>query len=146
MIVRQRGPKSSASLSVLPAIEQQRPQAPRSLTREERAVWRDLVDRVRPDWFLGAEHLLEIYVRSICMERFLAAQIKETTDEKRLLALSQMRKAEGMLIGNLAGKLRLSPRSTKDRYAPKLVRPRGLPKPWELGQRSPFDDEPPPAA
>jgi hypothetical protein len=102
---------------------------------------------MRPDWFLGAEHLLEIYCRSICLERFIAAQIKATdaADEKRLVALTLMHKNEVLAVGRLAAHLRLSPRASRDR-APKLVSPRGLPKPWELGQHSPFEDEPPPAA
>jgi hypothetical protein len=46
-----------------------------------------------------------------------------------------MHRTETMLCANLAGKLRLTPRSTVDRYTPKLAS--SYPKPWE--------DEPPAA-
>ena len=42
-----------------------------------------------------------------------------------------MQRAEAALIGNLSTKLRLTPRSTFDRYTPKVVS--RLPRPWELG-------------
>jgi len=50
-------------------------------------------------------------------------------------------RVEASLAANLATKLRLTVRSTKDRYAPKAV---NWPKPWKL----PDDDpkEPPPTA
>jgi phage terminase small subunit len=122
--MRQRGRKSGAShVALVVDIAQQRPQPPKALSREGKQVWREIVDRLRPDWFQGSEFLLEILCRAVVLERWLCQQIKaaDPKDEKRLAALVQMQKAEAMVIGNLSGKLRLTPRSSFDRYTPKLV-------------------------
>jgi hypothetical protein len=74
---------------------------------------REIMASVRPNWFQGAEHLLEIYCRSVASERFLAEQVKATEpNTKRFAALVRLQRAEAMLAANLAGKLRLTPRST----------------------------------
>jgi hypothetical protein len=140
--MRQRGRKSAASLGVVPIGQPQRPEPPERLPEAEKQVWRDIVDRLRPDWFGGAEHLLEIYVTSIVLERFLAEQIRKTrVDDQRFAELVKLQRAEAALVANLATKLRLSPRSTWDRHTPKLVSTQ--PKPWELGSgsRRGFEDE-----
>lgn len=134
--MRQRGRKSSASLSIVPAVSidaRRRPEAPRRLSKEEKAVWREITAALRADWFYAAEHLLEIYVRAIVHERRLADLVKAADPNGPQFAkLVRLQRSEAALIGNLAGKLRLSPRSTFDRYTSKLVL-RG-PKPWEIGR------------
>jgi hypothetical protein len=140
--MRQRGRKSSASLGVVPIGQPQRPEPPEGLPEAEKQVWRELVDRLRPDWFSGAEHLLEIYVTSVVLERFLAEQIRKTkVEDERFADLVRLQRAEAALVANVATKLRLTPRSTWDRYTPKLVSTQ--PKPWELGSGSSrgFEDE-----
>jgi hypothetical protein len=143
--MRQRGRRSAASLSVVATTEAPRPAPPRPLSREAKAVWRATTARFRPDHFVGAEPVLEAYAEGVVMLRNLVERIKETNasepvDYKRLAALMQLQKAQALLIGNLGGKLRLTPRARFDRYS---VRP--LPnvvKPWDLGRSShPFDDE-----
>lgn len=75
--MRQRGRKSSASLAVVPIdANQQRPEPPARLSAEEKTIWREVTAAVRSDWFWSSEFLLEIYVRAIAFECWLAAQIK----------------------------------------------------------------------
>lgn len=134
--MRQRGRRSAASLSVVATTEAPRPAPPRSLSREAKAVWRAATARFRPDHFVGAEPVLEAYAEGVVMLRDLVERIKQTKasepiDYKRLAVLMQLQKAQALLIGNLGGKLRLTPRSRFDRYD---VRPVStLPKPWEIG-------------
>jgi hypothetical protein len=133
--MRRPGRKSAASLSVVPVdVAQQRPKPPRALTPEGKKLWCEITSKLRPDWFQGCECLLEIFCRSVVLERWLCQQIQATDpkDDKRLAALVSMQKSEAMVIGNLAGKLRLTPRSSFDRYTPKLVST--LPQPWQLGR------------
>jgi hypothetical protein len=139
--MRKRGRKSVASLSVVaPDVRMQRPEPPAKLSAEEKAIWREIVAKVKPDWFWSSEHLLVCYVRTLAHERMLADWIKQTDKSNpHYLDLLRMHRTETMLCANLAGKLRLTPRSTVDRYAPKLAS--SLPKPW--GEKP---DEPPPAA
>ena len=114
----------------------QRPEPPAKLSAEEKAIWREIVAKVKPGWFWSSEHLLVLYVRSLAHERMLADWIKQTDkSHPRYLDVLRMHWTEAMLCGNLAGKLRLTPRSSVDRYAPKLASSR--PKPW--------DDDPPAA-
>jgi hypothetical protein len=143
--MRQRGRKSFASLAILPIGEVPRPSAPRRLTAEERRVWRDVVHRFRPDHFVGCEPVLECYCEAVGLGRWLTEQIKASDpgDHKRLAVLVRLQKTQAMLIGNLAGKLRISPQSRWDRYSARLRPSPTLPKPWELGRNSrPLDDEP----
>jgi hypothetical protein len=133
--MRQRGRKSSANLGVVPIGQPPRPEPPERLPKAEKQVWRELVDRLRPDWFGGAEQLLEVYCTSIVLERFLCEQIRKTkVDDDRFADLVRLQRAEAALVANLATKLRLTPRSTWDRHTPKLVSTQ--PKPWQLGNGS----------
>ena len=142
--MRQRGRKSAASLAVVvPDVRQQRPPAPATLSADERMIWDDIVGKLRADWFQGCEALLEIYVHALSMQRFLAQQIRrcDPADEKRLATLIRCQRDSAAVVASFATKMRLTPRSSFDRTAPKLASP--WPKPWELG---PSDDEPPPPA
>ncbi len=112
--MRQRGRRSAASLSVVATTEAPRPAPPRSLSREAKAVWRAATARFRPDHFVGAEPVLEAYAEGVVMLRDLVERIKQTKasepiDYKRLAVLMQLQKAQALLIGNLGGKLRLTP-------------------------------------
>ena len=65
------GHGSAASFVVIaPDVSQQRPTPPERLTDDEKTIWDDIVSKLRPDWFQGTEHLLEIYVRALSRERF----------------------------------------------------------------------------
>jgi hypothetical protein len=140
--MRQPGRRSSASFVVVPDIRQRRPAPPERLSDEQKAIWIDITERLRPDWFQGTEHLLEIYCRALSLERFISQQIKATdpSDSQRLALLTRTLRDTAAVIATYATKMRLSQRSTYDRTAVKLA-PVG-PKPWELGK--PSDDEPPP--
>jgi hypothetical protein len=83
--------------------------------------------------------LLELYVVALAHERMLADWIKQTDkSDPRYLDVLRMHRTEAMLCGNLSGKLRLTPRSSVNRYAPKLAS--SMPKPWDMGERR--DDDP----
>jgi hypothetical protein len=144
--MRRPGRKSAASLAVVvPDISQMRPEPPERLTDDERNVWLGITERLRPDWVRGSEFLLEILCHSVVMERFISEQIKrcDPRDEKRLGILVRMQRDQAAVIARLSTKMRLTPRSSFDRTAPKLTSP--YPKPWDLGKRS-DDEKPPPAA
>lgn len=51
---RQPGRRSAASFVVVD-VSQQRPAAPERLTSEEKAIWDDIVGKLRPDWFQGCD-------------------------------------------------------------------------------------------
>src|SRR5215471_17867033 len=76
--LRQRGRRSAASrLALVSDIRLRRP-PPKGLTDSEKAVWTELVEAVRPDWFHGGSvFLLELYCRLICQERRLAECIAQ---------------------------------------------------------------------
>jgi hypothetical protein len=136
-MLRQPGRRSAASY-VAVDVSQQRPDPPERLSAEEKVLWRDLTERLRPDWFVGTEHLLEIYCHSLAMERFIAQQIKlcDPADEKRLATLARCQRDTAAVIATYATKMRLTQRSTFDRTAVKHVS--ALPKPWDLSR--PFDE------
>ncbi len=87
-MMRQPGRRSAASFVVVD-VSQQRPAPPERLSDEEKALWTDITEQYRPDWFAGSQHLLEIYCHSLAMERFIVRQIKlcDPADEKQLATL-----------------------------------------------------------
>jgi hypothetical protein len=148
--MRKRGRKSAASFSVAPVVDvrMQLLEPPSRLSAAEKRVWRETAETVKPGWFRGSESVLEMYCRSVVLERRLAGWLKQIDDptDARYRDLVSMHKVEAMLVANLATKLRLTVRSTKDRYAPKSVSSAG-PKPWVTRtHRDDPDDEPPPGA
>jgi hypothetical protein len=95
---------------------------PAGLSAAEKAVWIETVARMRPGWFAGSETMLEMFCRAVCLERRLARWLKRhDTKDPRYRELVTMHKTEAMLVANLATRLRLTVRSSKDRYAPKLA-------------------------
>jgi hypothetical protein len=144
--MRKRGRKSAASFGAVPVVDvrMQLPEPPSRLSAPEKRVWRETVETVRPGWFRGSESILEMYCRSVVLERRLAGWLKQIDDptDGRYRDLVRMHKVEAMLVANLATKLRLTVRSSKDRYAPKVVG--AGPKPWDIDKRR--DDNPEPAA
>jgi hypothetical protein len=67
--------------------------------------------------------MLEMFCRAVCLERRLSGWLKQLDDPKdpRFRDLVKMHKSEAMLVANLATRLRLTLRSSKDRYAPRLA-------------------------
>ena len=138
--MKQRGRKSAASLSVVPIDAIQRPNPPESMSEAGKKLWRDTVNALRADWFQGAEPVLEVYVATIELSRWLWEMIGVADRESDEFAeLIRLHCQVSALIGNLATKLRLTPQSSRDARIPKLV-PVG-PKPWELGTGQRFDEE-----
>jgi hypothetical protein len=100
------------------------------LSSAEKEIWTEIVNKVRPGWFWSSETLLEIYVRVVAHERLMAGWMRKTRiTNSRYVDLQKMRRDDAMLASALATKLRLTPRSTIDRSAPKLVSSQR--KPWE---------------
>jgi hypothetical protein len=140
--LRKRGRKSSMDLTVVAVdVRKQRPEPPAALTAQQKTIWREIVEKVKPGWFYSSEHLLKLYVQTLSYEQQIAEALRELeVGSKRYLELMRLQRGQVMLAANLAGKLWLTPRSTVDRYTPKIA---SSAKPWELGQR---DEDPPPAA
>ncbi len=132
--MRQRGPRSAASLSVVPTGEPPRPEPPRGLSTEERRIWRELVARFRPDHFIGAEFLLQALVEAVALGHWLTKEIKgavAANDDKRLAGLVSIQRQQSQVMGNLGRQLRVTPRARLDRYSVRPVPP--VVKPWDLG-------------
>jgi hypothetical protein len=122
-------------LTVVPIDARMRPlKPPARLSAAERRVWRETTRRAKRGWFRGSENMLEMFCRCVCFERRFADWIKELDDpnDPRFRDLVTMHKTEAMLVANLATRLRLTVRSTVDRYTPKLAS--SGPKPWQDGK------------
>jgi hypothetical protein len=136
--MKQRGRKSSASLSVVAAIPNYRPEPPPELGPEEAAVWRFTVAAMRPDWFGGETHpLLAQYCRHVVIARTLANAITATTAKSdmvmldRLNRLLAMQARETAAIAKLATRMRMTQQATRNSKTVANVNPG--PKPWERG-------------
>jgi hypothetical protein len=132
----QRGRKSAASLSIVSAVNRglQRPQPSSEMSPEEKTVWRETTEALRPDWFKPESlPLLRAYCWHVTMERRLAAVLRKF-DEKTNLAefdrLTTLYLRESAALVRLATKLRLTIQSSASARRTKHVS--GLPKPWEL--------------
>jgi hypothetical protein len=142
--MRQPGRKSAASLAIMPAGDPPPPEPPKAFTDEQKAIWDEVIASVRPGWFVGSLHILESYCVTIWLDRWLVQEIAaRRPGSKQFEDLVAMRRSQAALLGQLATKLRLTPRSVFDRT---VVRNRsaysGLPKPWEVGSGRRFDEEP----
>jgi hypothetical protein len=150
--MRQPGRKSAASLAMPPGDPP--PAPPKAFTDEQKAVWSEVTASVRPDWFVGSLHILEAYCVTIWLDRWLLREIAaRKPGSKPFEELVAMRRSQAALLGQLATKLRLTPRSVFDRTVVRNTSTySGLPKPWEIGFGGWFDEEPedpegsPPAA
>lgn len=137
--MKQRGRKSSASLSVVPPLPEQPPEPHESLSPEAAAIWREVLGTVHPGQFSGAWFLLEMYCRTVAFERQLGREIEALPHGKTRDELARARRAEAALAASLVTKLRLSPRSRTDKNIRLRTVPPG-PKPWELPARDDPDE------
>jgi hypothetical protein len=128
---RKRGRYSGAALTtVLPDIRMQRPAPPDRLTAAEKVIWREIVEKVRGGWFYSSEHLLEAYVCTVAQAQQLGNALHGVEiGSERYVELSRLQISMTALLGNLATKLRLTPRSSHDRNTPKVVS--SEPRPWQ---------------
>jgi hypothetical protein len=125
--LRKRGPKPA--FTVVPDVRRQHPSPPEWMSRREKEIWLDLTERLKPGFLYSAEPLFACHVATLAQAEQLArgvAQAKVGT--KHHTELTRLQCSVMQLAGNLAGKLRLTPRSTVDRYAPKVVS--RMSKPW----------------
>jgi hypothetical protein len=139
--MNQRGRKSSASLTVLPAIPRQRPDPPDGLTPEQARTWREVVAALPPEWFEKGPELLRAYCRHSVFADRVARLIDATdlatlaTDEglKRYDRLSAMHARETAAAANLATKMRLTQQARYTAQSAATAANRTPPgrKPWE---------------
>lgn len=142
----QRGRKSTASLSIVSVLGNERPAPPDELTEEEAAEWRAIAGRMPVDWFTRENHpLLAEYCRHIVRARDLAgdiakfkrfeAEVRLTTEGvQRYDTLLRMADRERAAMVNLATKMRLTQQSRyrADKAAPAVERSKTVRKPWEV--------------
>jgi hypothetical protein len=127
---RKRGRRSAAAFTVVPDSRMQQPQPPDRLTAAEKAIWREIVEKVRAGWFYSSEHLLEAYVCTLAQQQQLQGFLQQAEPgSERYGELMRLQLSVTSLVGNLATKLRLTPRSTIDRYTPRVVP--SSPNPWQ---------------
>jgi hypothetical protein len=124
-------------LAVVPIdIMLQRPDPPATLSEEEAEIWREIVAKVKPGWFYASEHLLVLYVRTLGHERGLAEALRKfQVGSPHYEKLIRLQRSMTLVASRLAAQLRLTPRSTVDRYAVKAV----------PQTRKPWEDDPPAA-
>jgi hypothetical protein len=128
--LRKRGRRSATAITVVPDARMRRPEPPDRLTAAEKATWREITEKVRGNWFYSSEHLLEVYVCTLAQQRQLQGFLQQVEpSSKRYIELMRLQLSVTTLASNLATKLRLTPRSTVDRYTPKVVP--SSPRPWQ---------------
>jgi hypothetical protein len=142
--MRKRGPRNTyeSSLSLVPPVEAPRPEPPEHLSEQAKGFWRRIVAEHRADWFRGTEFLLEIYVDLLVAQHELdAALVGVDPVSKDGQILASQRRANANLILRYARSMRLTQRSTFDRYSPRLTAvPPGTRRPWDPPPAR--DDEP----
>lgn len=136
-----RGRRSAASLSVVQTLPGQRPEPPRELTREQKAIWRAVVQTKPADWFTDDSHpLLVAYCRHITTARDLGATIDgfdlallaEDEHLKRYDRLLAMRERETRAITALARSMRLTQQARYDtKSANTAAKSAPASRPWE---------------
>ncbi len=136
--MEQRGRKSSASLTLVGASGIDavgRPEPDATLTDEQAAEWREIVNRLPADWFpretLG---MLAAYCRHVVSSRRVAALIQQaesgdTLDIDAYDKLLKMQEREGRALSSLATRMRISQQSTLDREKRKPSKIAS--KPWQ---------------
>jgi hypothetical protein len=107
-----------------------RPEPPERLTAAEKVIWREITEKVRGGLFYSSEHLLEAYVCTLAQQQQIQGFLQQIEPGgERYIELMRLQLSVTALAGNLATKLRLTPRSTFDRYAIKAVP--SQPRPWD---------------
>jgi phage terminase small subunit len=110
-----------------------RPEPPPRLTEEQAKSWREIVERMPPNWFLPeALPVLEAYCVQITRQREVTAELNATKakgfSNHRFKLLREENVGVKTLL-SLATKLRLTPQSTVSKNKQKPVVP--MRKPWE---------------
>jgi hypothetical protein len=109
------GPRTAASLAVVPLAARPALKPPRGFTRAQAAVFRVVVASYPVEWWDGADKLLQSYCRHSVEADLLAADIDamprplSAPDTTRYAELAKLRDHETSKIVTLARALRLSP-------------------------------------
>jgi hypothetical protein len=136
--MRTPGPKTTASLAVVPLAPRPKLKPPRGFTKPQAAVWRAAVASYPAEWWDGADKLLASYCRHSVEADLLAADIDalprplSAADMGRYSELAKLRDHETGKIVTLCRALRLSPVS-RHRRETAGSRHGAVPtrKPWE---------------
>jgi hypothetical protein len=134
--MKQRGRKSSQSLSTLADISAvRRPDPPATLTDEQADEWRGVVDRLPAEWFGRETHpLLEQYCRHVVRARRLAqlldaCELATEFDIKEYRELLSDEIKQSTIMQGLATRMRISQASS---YDASRSRPVNAAKPWDM--------------
>ena len=142
--MRQRGRKSGEAKAVLSLVDldQYKPEAPDDLTPEQKQVWCDIVESMKPGSFAPSTFpLLSLYCIHTTYSRCIAAELRKTDIKEDLPKFRQfaaLQRNESAILCSLATKLRLLPRANT-----KLVRQEATvsSRPWEITHRvRPLED------
>ena len=113
-----RGRKSIEALSVVPLIPGRgRPEPPRALDRAEKAVWREIVGAMPPNWFgLECQPVLRRLCAQIVISEGLEEQLRKVradgcADGERATRLAQAHRDTAKAVNQLSQSLRLTPKS-----------------------------------
>jgi hypothetical protein len=140
----ERGRKSAAALSIIPAEALFRPKAPDHLTPLQANEWRAIVARMPPTWFSRETHgLLTAYVRHFANAKLVAEQIDAFETEwlrdaeglERFDKLSRLLEREQRALSSLATRMRITQGSQlrADKAASATAKhPEGIRPPWEI--------------
>ena len=141
--MRKRGPKSAASLAVVPVVlEPRKPPPPDNLKGKAAQVWRDTVETMPGGWFdRYHEPMLSAYCRHVvCAERLTAfveafddGWLMEEGGIQRLDKLLAMRERESRAVVMCARSMRLTQQAQMHpRTAARAIAntPSG-PRPWD---------------
>jgi phage terminase small subunit len=141
--MRQRGRKSGEAKAVLSLVDldQYKPEAPDDLTPEQKQVWCDIVESMKPGSFVPSTFpLLSLYCIHTTYSRCIAAELRKTDIKEDLPKFRQfaaLQRNESAILCSLATKLRLLPRANTrlNRQEPASSRP------WEIThRRAPWND------
>lgn len=115
----------------------ERPEPLRDMTREQREVWKTVVNRMPEDWFPAESHeLLAQYCRHVCEARRISGILRAHTVDPAVTEawlkcygeLLKFQEREGRAMSSLATRLRITQQSTIDKRREKAMEPDA---PWE---------------
>ena len=113
-----RGRKSMNALSVVPVIPGQgRPEAPSALDEAEKAVWREIVGAMPPNWFgLECQPVLRRLCAQVVISEGLEDQLRKiradgSADSERAARLADAHRDAARAVNQLSQSLRLTPKS-----------------------------------
>ena len=130
----QRGRRSAASQDI-PRVQSQRPEPQPHLTKEQREIWRRIVNSLPADWFRDETlDLLAEYCEQVTLSRKISQFIDELTPAdgaEDLRKLQMMKDKSSRVLMSLATKMRLSQQATY--HSEKSKKTADIPDtPWQM--------------